>query len=119
MNYGDINIFTLSPYENINVPFFNLKSPEIIIEMYNPTAPPTVIIKISEETVYQGNRLEKFVPTVLNDGITIKERGGLSDILIQIGLIHLILMLNIIQNIMFMLLNSHLQLRWIITLMPI
>ena len=88
MNYGDINIFTLAPYENVEVPFFNsVKVPEIIIEIYNPLYVPTVVVQAQEETVYQSNTLIKLIPMSLANGITIKERAGLSDtrIIIKVG----------------------------------
>ena len=87
MNYGNINLFTLKSYEVINVPFFKLQSPEIVIEIYNPNNPPTVIIKVEEEKVYQGNMLITLIPDSLTNGITFKERGGLSDtrIIIKVG----------------------------------
>ena len=87
MNFGDINIFTLKPYENVNVPFFSITSPEIIIEIYNPFYNPTVIVIANEENVYQSNTLIRIVPMTLSNGITIKERGGLNDtrIIIKVG----------------------------------
>ena len=87
MNYGDINIFTLQPYEIVNVPFFSIKSPEVIIEIYNPFNTPTVIVSVNEETVYQSNTLIRIVPITLSNGITIKERGGLNEtrIIIKAG----------------------------------
>ena len=88
MNYGDINLFTLNPHETVNVPFFeDVASPEIVIEIFNPHDPPTVVIKAQEENVYQSNSLIKIVPMSLPNGITIKERGGLSDtrIIIKVG----------------------------------
>ena len=87
MGYGDINIFTLEPYEIVNVPFFNLRSPEIIIEIFNPFYEPTVIVNAQEENLYQSNTLIKLVPFTLANGITIKERAGVSDtrIIIKAG----------------------------------
>ena len=88
MNYGDVNIYTLTPYENVNVPFFkNVTSPEIIIEIYNPSSVPTVVIVAQDETVYQQNTLIKLSPMSLANGITIKERAGLSGtrIIIKVG----------------------------------
>ena len=88
MNYGDINIFTLKPYENVNIPFFSdVIAPEIIIEIYNPFETPTVIVSAQEENVYQSNTLIKMVPFTLANDITIKERAGLSDtrIIIKAG----------------------------------
>ena len=88
MNFGDINIFTLKPYETINVPFFKtVVLPQIIIEIYNPENDPIVIVEAQEETVYQKNSLIDITPMTLDDGINIKERGGLSDtrIIIKVG----------------------------------
>ena len=87
MNYGDINLFTLQPYEIVNVPFFNIKSPEITIEIFNPFTTPTVIVSANEEAVYQSNTLIRIVPITLSNGITIKERGGLNEtrIIIKAG----------------------------------
>ena len=88
MNYGDINLFTLAPHESVNIPFFSsIVSPEIIIEIYNPFNEPTVVIKAQEEDVYTSNSLIKLVPFTLANGITIKERGGLSDtrIIVKVG----------------------------------
>ena len=88
MNYGDINLFTLSPHESVNVPLFNdIFDPEIIIEIFNPYESPTVVIKAQEENVYQSNSLIKLVPMTISNGISIKERGGLSNtrIIIKIG----------------------------------
>ena len=80
MNYGDINIFTLQPYDSVNIPFFSdIIAPEIIIEIYNPFENPTVIVSAQEENVYHSNTLIKIVPFTLANGITIKERAGLSD----------------------------------------
>ena len=79
MNYGDINIFTLKSYESVNVPFDNIRSPEIIVEIYNPYTDPIVIVSAQDENVYTKNTLIKLVPFTLTNGITIKERAGLSD----------------------------------------
>ena len=88
MNYGDINIFTLKPYQTVNIPFFeDMNLPQIIIEIFNPVDEPIVIIEAQEETVYLKNTLIKITPMTLKDGITIKERGGFSDtrIIIKVG----------------------------------
>ena len=88
MNYGDINIYTLTPYENVNVQFFkNVITPEIIIEIYNPNFVPTVVIEALDEKVYQQNTLIKMIPMTLSNGITVKERAGLSGtrIIIKVG----------------------------------
>ena len=88
MNYGDINIFTLKPYETVNVPFFSsMTLPRIIIEVFNPVNDPIVIIEAQEENVYQKNTLIEITPMKLEDGINIKERGGYSDtrIIIKVG----------------------------------
>ena len=88
MNYGDINIFTLKPYETVNIPFFlDMTFPQIIIEIFNPVDDPIIIVEAQEENVYLKNSLIKITPMTLADGITIKERGGLSDtrIIIKVG----------------------------------
>ena len=88
MNYGDINIYTLGAYENVNFPFFpEVDRPEIIIEIYNPHYVPTVVVSAGEETVYQKNSLIKLSPMSISNGITIKERAGLTDtrIIIKVG----------------------------------
>jgi len=79
MEYGDINIFTLKSYESVNVPFKDIRSPEIIVEIYNPYNDPTVIVSAQDENVYTRNTLIKLVPFTLANGITIKERAGLSN----------------------------------------
>ena len=88
MNYGDVSIFTLKPYENVNVPFFaDMNLPQIVIEIFNPIDNPIVIVEAQEETVYQKNTLIEITPMTLSEGINIKERGGLSDtrIIIKVG----------------------------------
>ena len=93
MNYGDINIFTLKPYETVNVPFFlDMTLPRIIIEVFNPVNDPIVLIEAQEENVYQKNSLIEITPMKLEDGITIKERGGYKDtrIIIKAGYSNLV-----------------------------
>jgi len=88
MNYGDVNIFTLKPYETVNIPFFkDVILPKVIIEIYNPNTKPIVIVEVQEETVYQKNTLIEVTPMTLEEGINIKERGGLNDtrIIVKIG----------------------------------
>ena len=88
MNYGDINIFTLPAYESVNVPFFDdVISPEIVIELFNPYNEPIVVIKAQDETMYQSNSLIKLSPMTIPNGITFKERAGLSDtrIILKVG----------------------------------
>ena len=88
MNYGDVNIFTIKPYETIQVLFFqDLRSPQVIIEIFNPVNDPTIIVEAQGETVYQKNTLIKIIPMSLDEGIKIKERGGISDtrIIIKVG----------------------------------
>ena len=88
MNYGDIHIFTLKPYETVNIPFFeDIIAPSVIVEIYNPENEPIVIIDATEETVYQKNTLVKLTPMNLKEGINIKERAGLSEtrIIIKVG----------------------------------
>ena len=66
MNYGDINIFTLKPYETVNVPFFSdMTLPRIIIEVFNPVNDPIVLIEAQEENVYQKNSLIEITPMKL------------------------------------------------------
>ena len=80
MNYGDINIISLQPYQSETIPFFeDLKSPKIIVEIYNPIDDPTVVIKAQDEIAYQSNTLIEMTIMNPSNGITIKERGGLSD----------------------------------------
>ena len=88
MNYGDINIFTLKPYETVNIPFFlDMSLPEIIIEIFNPVNDPVVIVEAQEENVYLTNTLIAITPMTLENGIDIKERWGFSDtrIIIKVG----------------------------------
>ena len=88
MNYGDVQIFNLQPYQTINVPFESgMTLPEIIIEINEPEDNPYVILTVSEEKVYEKNTLERFVPMTLGNGITIKERRGSSDtrVIIKVG----------------------------------
>ena len=88
MNFGDVNIFTLKPYETVNIPFFkDVVVPKVIIEIYNPNTNPIVIVEVQEETVYQRNTLIEVTPMTLEEGINIKERGGLNDtrIIVKIG----------------------------------
>ena len=88
MNYGDINIFTLKPYETVNIPFFlDMTFPKIIIEIFNPVNDPIVIVEAQEENVYLKNTLIQITPMTLADGINIKERGGYTDtrIIIKVG----------------------------------
>ena len=88
MNYGDINIFTLKPFQNANIPFFStVEAPNIVIEIFNPVDDPIVIVEAQSETIYKKNVLIDITPMTLNDGIKIKERGGLSDtrIIIKVG----------------------------------
>ena len=88
MNYGDVQIFILQPYQTINVPFTSgMKTPEVIIEINEPEDKPYVIITVTNEKVYEKNTLERFVPITLGNGITIKERGGSSNtrVIIKVG----------------------------------
>ena len=88
MNYGDVQIFTLQPYQTINVPFTSgMKTPEVIIEINEPEDKPYVIITVTNEKVYEKNTLERFVPITLGNGITIKERGGSANtrVIIKVG----------------------------------
>ena len=88
MNYGDINLFTLAPHDTVNVPIFDdVVGPEIVIEVFNPVTIPTVLIKAHDEDIIQINSLIKIVPMSLPEGITIKERGGVSDtrIIVKVG----------------------------------
>ena len=80
MNYGDINIISLQPYQTETIPFFeDVISPKIIVEIYNPIEDPTVVIKAQEEKVYQSNTLFEMLIMISGNGITIKERGGSSE----------------------------------------
>ena len=87
MNYGDVHIFALKPYQTVNIPFFDLVAPLIIVEIYNPENEPIVIIDANEEFVYQKNTLVKITPMTLNEGITLKERAGISTtrIIVKVG----------------------------------
>ena len=88
MNYGDVNIFTIKPYETVKVLFYSeLHSPQIIIEIFNPIYNPIVIVEAQGEIVYQKNTLIRIIPMSLEEGIKIKERGGFSDtrIIIKVG----------------------------------
>ena len=87
MNFGDVSIFTLKAYETVNVPFFDIIAPNIIIEIFNPFDDPIVIVEAQEETVYTKNTLIEITPMTISKGINIKERGGLSDtrIIIKVG----------------------------------
>jgi hypothetical protein len=88
MNYGDVQIFILQPYQTINVPFTSgMKTPEVIIEINEPEDKPYVIITVTNEKVYEKNTLERFVPITLGNGITIKERGGSTNtrVIIKVG----------------------------------
>ena len=88
MNFGDVAIFTLKAYESVNIPFFSdIVAPNIVIEIFNPYEDPVVIIEAQEETVYTKNTLIELTPMNLNEGINVKERGGLTDtrIIIKVG----------------------------------
>ena len=87
MNFGDVAIFTLKAYETVNVPFFNIIAPTIIIEIFNPFDDPIVIVEAHGETVYTKNTLIETTPMTLSEGINIKERGGFTDtrIIIKVG----------------------------------
>ena len=87
MNFGDVAIFTLKSYESVNIPFFSITLPRIIIEIYNPYEDPVVIIEAQSETVYTKNQIIEITPLTLANGINIKERGGLTDtrIIIKVG----------------------------------
>ena len=87
MNFGDVDIFTLKSYETVNVPFFSITMPRIIIEIYNPYEDPIVIIEAQSETVYTKNTIIETSPFTLSNGINVKERAGLSDtrIIIKVG----------------------------------
>ena len=88
MNYGDINLFTLEPHDTVNIPIFaDIVSPEIIVEVFNPNTMPTVLIKAHDEDIITMNSLIRIVPMSLPEGITIKERGGVSDtrIIVKLG----------------------------------
>ena len=88
LNYGEVSILSLKPYEIENVPFFSdMGSAEIVIEIFNPKADPVVAVESGSETVYTKNTLIKMIPMSLEQGINIKERGGLSDtrVIIKVG----------------------------------
>ena len=90
MDEGDVHIFILEPFQEINVPFVEgITSPEIIIEVHHPENSPEVIIQVDTniEKTYTENTLERFVPMTLTNGITIKERGGSSSsrVIIKVG----------------------------------
>ena len=89
MSEGDIHIYILEKYEEFNVPFLEITSPEIMIEVREPENSPKVQIKVSyfEEKIYTKNTLERFVPINVTDGITIKELGGSSTtrVIIKVG----------------------------------
>ena len=88
MNYGDINIFTLKPYETVEIPFFSsMVLPQIVVEIFNPVENPAVIVKSQEETVYNKNCLIEITPMTLSEGMEIKERAGSNNtrIIIKVG----------------------------------
>ena len=88
MNYGDISIFTLQPFENANIPFFaSVSSPNIVIEIFNSKDDPNVIVEAQREAQYKTNTLIKITLMSTNDGINIKERGGSNNtrIIIKVG----------------------------------
>ena len=87
MDTGDVQIFNLQPYQTINVPFKEGIKPEIMIEVNQPENNPYVILTVTEEKVIQTNTLEKYTPWNLNNGITIKERGGSDNtrVIIKVG----------------------------------
>ena len=88
MTFGDVEIFTLKPYETVNIPFASdIIAPNIIIEIFNPYEDPIVIIEAHGETVYTKNTLIEITPMTLSNGINVKERGGLKNtrIIIKVG----------------------------------
>ena len=88
MKEGDVKIFNLLPYQIINVPFIqDIHQPEILIEVNEPQNNPHVIIKVTDEKVFEANALERYIPMNLRDGIIIKERKGSSDtrVIIKVG----------------------------------
>ena len=70
-----------------NISFLQFHGHEILIEINQPENNPYVIIKVTQDNVFKENTLERYVPLTLNDGITIKERGGSSNtrVIIKVG----------------------------------
>ena len=88
MNEGDVQVFSLQPYQTLTVPFVaGIVSPEILIEVNQPDDSPNVIIIVTEEKVIQKNTLERYQPMSVDKGIIIKERGGSSDtrVILKVG----------------------------------
>ena len=90
MKEGDVQIFSLKAYQTINVPFVEgLSGVEIMVEINQPENNPYVILKVTEEKVYEKNTLDRYVANSLLEGIDIKERGGTTDtrVIIKVGYI--------------------------------
>ena len=88
MKEGDVQIFSLKPYQTINVPFVEgLFGIEIMVEISQPENNPYVILKVTDEKVYEKNTLDRYLANTLSEGIVIKERGGSTDtrVIIKVG----------------------------------
>ena len=90
LNAGDVHVFILNPYADLNVPFVEgIAVPEIIIEIHHPEDSPNVEMQVGSltEKTYTQNTLERFTPMSITEGINIKERGGSSTtrVIIKVG----------------------------------
>ena len=89
LDSGDVSILTLSSYQTISVNFKkDLASPEVMIDIFNPSDTPVVILDDGQnEVVYQENCLVKIMPFNLDEPIVIKERAGVSTtrVIVKVG----------------------------------
>ena len=89
LDYGQITIKILKPYEILFIPFAsNISQPELTIEIFHPLNSPLLYVYDGEnEAIISINDLIRNIPFSKASQIIIKERGGESNtrIIIKVG----------------------------------
>ena len=89
LDYGQVSITTIKPYQIIYFPFTQgISQPKLTIEIFNPITLPLIYLNYEEnEIIFRENYLMEFTPNSTESPIIIKEKGGYSDtrIIIKVG----------------------------------
>ncbi|MBO6243522.1 MAG: hypothetical protein J6O41_03010, partial [Clostridia bacterium] len=81
LNYGQVAFASLKANKVVSFPFASgVKTPQLTIEVYNPTTSPFVMINDGiNEYIVNKNSLIKTTLLYINNAIVVKERGGINN----------------------------------------
>jgi len=89
LDYGQVAITTLKPYQILSFPFSSgISQPKLTIEIFNPSEKPLVYMNDGQnEIIINRNYLIENVPKSTENPITFKEKNGEADtrIIIKVG----------------------------------